>query len=76
MPAQTPIERTSLKTSLADRYASQKCGGAFDAASVKSQPIDFGYLDKTFEDQKTGEYNDKALNFADGLGLNTNKYKP
>lgn len=36
MPAQTPIERVSLKTSLVDRYESQRCGGAYEAKSIKT----------------------------------------
>lgn len=36
MPAQTPIERVSLKTNLEDRYNSQRCGGAYEAKSIKT----------------------------------------
>ena len=78
MPAQIPTERPSLQTSLVERYASQACGGAFNAKDVQNQPIDFGLLDKTFEtpsDMK-GEFNEKALNFVDTTGWNNKKYKP
>ena len=36
MPIQ--IDRVSLKTSLASRYAGQKAGGAFDAKNIPTQP--------------------------------------
>lgn len=79
MPAQTPTERPSLTTTLEERYANQRVGGAYNAKEVKKQPIDFGIQDKFFEsppDFEPGNFNDKALNFADSIGVSTKKYKP
>lgn len=80
MPAQTPIDRQSLGTTLEERYATQHVGGAYDARQAgPEQPIDFGQQDKVFESPstfKTDNFNTKALNFADSLGLDTRKYKP
>lgn len=36
----TPIDRQSLKTSMADRYASQKAGGAFDDKNIIEKGVD------------------------------------
>ncbi len=38
MPAQIPIDRVSIKTSLEDRYKNQKCGGAYDVKSIQTVP--------------------------------------
>ncbi len=79
MPAQTPIDRTSLTMTLEERYASQRAGGAYDAKNVRNQPIDFGQQDKTFQTDKfdpTDDFNEKALNFSDSIGVSRKKYKP
>ena len=34
----TPTDRPSLKTSLSQRYAGQRAGGAFDAKNIPTQP--------------------------------------
>lgn len=81
MPAQTPTERPSISTTLADRYATQRVGGAYDAKEVKKQPIDFGLQDTLFETQSPtplapDNFNAKALDFAKSLGVSVQKYKP
>jgi len=79
MPSQTPVNRESIQTTLEDRYATQKVGGAFNAKEVKNQPIDFGHQDKIFESPanfSADNFNDKALNFVNTLGWNNKKYKP
>jgi hypothetical protein len=81
MPAQTPTERPSIATTLADRYATQKVGGAYDAKEVKNQPIDFGLQDTLFETQSPtslspDNFNDNALDFAKSIGVSVKKYKP
>lgn len=79
MPIQTPTERPSLKTTLEDRYANQRVGGAFDAKEVKVQPIDFGHQNKILQNP-TGlapaDFSEKALNTAASSGHTTQKYKP
>jgi hypothetical protein len=79
MPIQTPTERPSLTTTLEERYANQKVGGAFDAKEVRVQPIDFGHQNKTLQNP-TGlapqTFSDKALNTAAASGHTTQKYKP
>ena len=79
MPAQTPINRESLTTTLEQRYANQNVGGAFNAKEVVNQPIDFGQQDKTFESPSgfaADNFNDKALNYVSSMGHSTKKYKP
>jgi hypothetical protein len=79
MPAQTPTERPSLQTSLEQRYATQKVGGAYDAKQVKTQPIDFGLQDKQFEDPAVlapDNFNAKALDYAKSIGVSVKRYKP
>jgi hypothetical protein len=75
---QTPTDRPSLQMSLEQRYANQKVGGAFDAKQVKIQPMDFGLQDKLFETPvfSSDNFNDKALNYSDSMGVSTKKYKP
>lgn len=78
MPSMTPTPRPSLTNDLASRYANQHVGGAYDAKQVKTQPIDFGILDATYETPGTFEkdnFNEKALNFSDTLGVDRRKYK-
>jgi hypothetical protein len=78
MPAMTPTPRPSLTTDLASRYVSQHVGGAYDAKKVKTQPIDFGILDSTYEAPNnfgSDNFNEKALNFSDSLGVDKRKYK-
>ena len=78
MAAQTPIDRQSLNTDLASRYETQRVGGAFNAKEVKEQPIDFGYQDKQFESPPTflsDNFNEKALNYSDYLGVSRQRYK-
>lgn len=79
MPAQIPTDRESLTITLEQRYASQKCGGAFDARNVKEQPIDFGHQDRTFQTEgfgPTDDFNEKALNIVKSMGHSNKKYKP
>lgn len=37
-----PIDRPSLKTSLSQRYAKQRVGGAFDDKNIPTQPGQYG----------------------------------
>jgi hypothetical protein len=87
----TPIERTSLKTDLASRYASQQAGGAFNAKDITTEgghsSLEKGggaslqssmWTPKGFKvkmAQAITEFKDKALNFISGQGLDTRKYK-
>lgn len=87
MPAQTPIDRQSLKKTLADRYESQPVGGAFDAkGSIKTEgsvPIPNSFVAdkwtapgfKTNMQMGQTQFSDTSLNIADSLGLTTKKYK-
>jgi hypothetical protein len=79
MPQQTPIDRTSMRISLEERYNSQHVGGTYDAKNVKTQPIDFGLQDKLYENPPgllPDNFNEKALKFAESLGHTNQKYKP
>jgi hypothetical protein len=76
---QTPTERSSLTTTLEERYANQKVGGAFDAKEVKKQPIDFGHQNKVFQDPANlaeKDFSQLALGYASLSGHTSRKYKP
>ena len=92
MPAQTPIERDSLETTLAGRYNTHHAGGAFDAKDIETTGK-YSSLSKggnsslqsatwTPSGFKTRmalfltEFKAKALNFVDSQGLDSRKYKP
>ena len=92
MPAQTPIERESLDTTLEGRYNTQHAGGAFDAKDIetsgkhaslsKAGNSSFQSANWTPAGFKTKmalfltEFKAKALNFIDSQGIDTRKYKP
>ena len=94
MPSLAPTPRPSLKTSLEQRYKTQKCGGAYDAKSVKSEPgsrtpipssdgvsatiSDAMWTKPNFAVKAAilqTEFNDKALNRAEFIGVSTTPYK-
>lgn len=83
------IDRESNKMSLADRYLStQKAGGSFDAyaattnTAILGLQAPFGWTQKSrvftidpgFTPGAIENFNDKALNYADALKVNTDKY--
>ena len=78
-----PVERTSLKTSLEDRYKSDKAGGQFNAKDANTNNMmqgliaPFGYsqksVDLTIEPGFTTNMgNNKKENFKDSVLKNDN----
>lgn len=91
MPDQTPIERTSLTTTLEQRYANQHVGGAFDATSVLIEGyssltlggnpslLSATYTPAGFKLQQPPmqtEFKESSLNTAAKSGHSSQKYKP
>lgn len=86
MPAQIPINRVSTKTSLEDRYLTQKVGGSFDVKSELGirghRPIIDTLQSKMWTpagfkvSMKDTEFKPATLNFVDTTGFSNKKYKP